>query len=254
MADIHMFKKYKVKLVGISLCLIILILSACAPLKRILPEPVVFPSSFYKNEASQEMDGIVISVDPFLVKAKTAEFPEFALLPEDIIPVFVVIENRNSPPFMIQKSDFEAISGEMKSSGLETCQFIDEAYEKAKAPYNALFLLGSACFGAGAGMVMNPTIANPFFGGALESVGVGLMFSAGANITNIQGKAINLLKKELPERTLSKGESARGVIFFNMKEAMPRTFNNLHATVTVLEAKRRTINFSIPVKVGNNER
>lgn len=195
----------------------------CATKQLPIPKVEFPPASAYI--VSVEQEGVLITIDPLVEKRIKKQFPDLSLLPEDILPVFVIIENRNSAPFYIPMNSFTLVkkgnkSIKSKELGVMSQSIIEENLIKS--------------FG------FNTESINSFIASTIVEV----LFAPHVRYEN-EKKIISLLKKQLKEKTLSYGESTKGFVFFKLLMNDKQKVSSIQAKAIILETGE-TITFSIP--------
>ncbi|KPK98204.1 MAG: hypothetical protein AMJ95_05715 [Omnitrophica WOR_2 bacterium SM23_72] len=167
--------------------IMVIFLSGCATIQ--LPELTVKPASQYR--LSQNKEGLVISVDPFLEKKRVEELFGTDLLSKGILPVLVVVENNsNSSTFYLQKeqSSLEMAEGESETGIASAGRSL--TYQRPDKATTTLFYV-------------SPLIV----------AGIWQSFE-----NEREAITKNMIKNELRERTLNPGESQHGLIYFRLTD------------------------------------
>jgi hypothetical protein len=162
---------------------------------------------------SLEKDGLKISVDPYREEDRLQEFFGCDLLSRGVLPILVVIENRNAEDGYIFIQDKSGLlmrnpnsKNKLKASGNEGYKSadVDQAVETQNA------ITGLTASGLGASL-------------AAGGLGLGLVFYLPAIVAEKNAKdqfAImrNYEDKKLGDKTLYKGGSNNGFIYFQIND------------------------------------
>ena len=177
-----------------------LISGGCATLKI----PDIPALSLSECRFRQEYRGLSICIDLYYDEQRVTQYFGKDLMSKGILPVFVVIQNKDSQPIVVRRTMFSLIDR------------IDNPVQQ---------LLPS--------MARNPISLAATEGrqGAAISSGIGVLFAPiglillGPAMIGLQNQAVqleeigrNIQRKALPERILYPSELCQGFLYFNLKE------------------------------------
>lgn len=178
------------------------LLTACTTLR--LPEYRAQPVEHYHN--SQTKDGLVMAIHPITKKAETKKWFGIDLLKKGVLPILVVLANRNASSSFAMSKDQVFIMDE-ETSGRITSKRNQVA---SSSGGEAALLVGTVLI-------------------SLPLVIAGLKTASNADVVNR-----NLAEKELHKTTISPGEQVHGFAYFQIPKEKEIT-GRYHVIVKVSE-------------------
>lgn len=203
---------------------LIILLNGCATLS--FPEHEAQPFNYYQH--SQIKDGLAVAVQPMTNQQEVKRYFGGSLVSENILPVFVIVENRSASSSFILSKDQISFQTEKSAtpilSGRENIG--DDSTEK-----NIEVVAGVGS------VVLIPFIPLHIFAGEM-------VVEAGA----IRANAAN---KELTSKTISPGRLHKGFVYFQLpKDNITMQRWILH--INFLNNKsRKVIGFDLPFQFEN---
>jgi hypothetical protein len=163
---------------AVALCVL-----SCGPTR--FPDVVVKPASEYT--LSREVEGFIVSIDPFLDRRRVMNAFGFDLLRRGVVPVLIVAENRSPDTGFYLQKEHCYLGGQTESTIRDEQQAGD--------------------YGMHFGTVTGIMLVSP----ALGILALGI--DGDAAIRDHKTRQ-NLVNKELREKTLFPGESQHGFLYF----------------------------------------
>lgn len=213
---------------------VILNLISCTTTQIPVPDVVFPPES--KNILSIEKKGMLIKIDH--ISSEWIESSELSVLPKDIIPVFVVIENHNTEPFFIPKSSFTLVKNGDSVSPLTTFTHTAE-----RTGLDAVAGIGNLGHMLGIVVLSLPLVV---VGGGVWVVADQV---ASDRRHNTERKLLKLIAKELKEKALAKGDSISGFLFFKLQQEDIKKVSEIQAKAVILRTEE-SVAFAITFKGG----
>jgi hypothetical protein len=164
--------------------------SGCTTEKIADYQPAADPASEDKLQKS----GIAVTLDPFVESARTGKYFDMDAAAHGIAILHVHITNETSnQTFLVEKKGFQLVPVGMGSGLTGTGANLDPG-------------------GGGQGLT---TTAIVLYGLGSEVIGVGFGLAGAASLSHSSEIRRNFAEKEMPDETLSPGQSMEGFIYFS---------------------------------------
>ena len=162
-----------------------------------MPEVAVKPVEQYS--IFQEQNGLKIAIEPFFDRKIITAIFGYDMLSENILPVFMVIENSNEKAnFILKKEDFRIGPSGILGNSIEPSKLVKEQLDAEQAAKNLV------------GIPVVATVGSAILGSLLIVESYSL-------IHKIETYKHNILRKELMEKNLYPGSSQSGFVYFKFK-------------------------------------
>ena len=187
----------------------LILLTACSTLN---PSLISAPS-ISKYSLSKEANGLSVAIDPYFDKHRL-ERELGAELPDEILPIFVVVENRSPTTYLLEKTQFTLDSTRSNNEGLVPT--------KPPIPSISDTEFTSMIIGAVGAAAYLPIVSIP-----------ALVISAKATDKRLYA-TYNFWLNEFPDKTIFPGESVSGFVYLALEKSNAETLaedKELHAVI-----------------------
>lgn len=167
------------------------------------PNPSLFSAPpIAKYSLSKEANGLFVGIDPYFDKHRT-ELELGWELPEEILPIFVVVENRSPTTHLLEKTQFTLHSARSNNEGLVPTQ----SPSLSPSPTEVT----SRIIGAAGAVALAPIVFIPALVTTYKS-------------TDERSYATyNFWLNEFPDKTVFPGESVSGFVYLRLAESKAYT-------------------------------
>jgi hypothetical protein len=152
------------------------------------------PTGAAPSEQTVREAGVVIAVDPFSQPGRTEQYFDLNAVANGIAIIHVRINNETTDQtFLVQKKHFQLVPTSADATVVEESTNL----ASSKAGQNML------------------TTATVLYGVGSEVIGVGFLLAGAATLSHSSEVQRNFAEKELPDQTLSPGQSMDGFVYFS---------------------------------------
>jgi hypothetical protein len=151
------------------------------------------PASPTATEHTVQRSGVQIALDPFVESSRTEQYFDMDALANGIAILHVHITNETTnQTFLVEKKDFQLVPIGSSTGLTETSTNITSS--------------------TGRGLITTATV---LYGLGSEVVGVGFLLAGAASVSHSSEIQRNFADKQMPDETLSPGESMEGFVYFS---------------------------------------